>query len=187
MDILHNFLTYINSLDRNILDFIQNNMRNPFLDRVMPFITALGNGGIFWILICIILLITKKYRKAGMVCALSLIITTILGDGIIKNLIQRSRPFMQDASMVLLIAKPITFSFPSGHTASSFAAAAALSTYIKPYGKLFFIPAALIAFSRLYLYVHFPSDVLGGIILGIVGFKLGDIFYNKLIRKRIAS
>lgn len=187
MDVLHNFLAYINSLDRNILDFIQNNIRSPFLDSTMPFITALGNAGVFWIVLCIILLITKKYRKAGIICALSLIATTILGDGIIKNLIQRARPFIQDTNVVLLIAKPITFSFPSGHTASSFAAAAALSTYIKPYGKLFFIPAALIAFSRLYLYVHFPSDVLGGIILGVIGFKLGEIFYNKFISKTLGS
>lgn len=181
---MHNFLVYMNTLDRNILDFIQRNMRNSFVDSIMPFITALGDAGIVWIILCIILLITKKYRKAGIVCALSLIITAILGEGIIKNIIQRARPFMSDENLVLLIAKPKTFSFPSGHTASSFAAAAALAGYIKPYGKLFFIPAALIAFSRLYLYVHFPSDVIAGIILGIVGFKLAETLYNKVINSK---
>lgn len=181
---MHNFLVYMNTLDRNILDFIQKNIRNPFLDSTMPFITALGDVGIFWIILCVILLITKKYRKVGIVCALSLIITTILGDGIIKNIIQRARPFMSDVNLVLLIAKPKTFSFPSGHTASSFAAAAALSAYIKPYGKLFFALAALIAFSRLYLYVHYPSDVIAGIIVGIVGFKLAETLYNKVIQSK---
>ncbi|WP_040212991.1 phosphatase PAP2 family protein [Clostridium polynesiense] len=181
---MHNFTVLLNNLDRNILNNIQQYLKNPFLDNIMPFITALGDAGIIWILISIILISTKKYRKAGIVCALSLAINAVLGEVVIKNVIQRARPFIHDPSLDLLIAKPKTFSFPSGHTASSFAAAAALSVYLKRYSIIFWVLAVLIAFSRLYLYVHFPSDVAGGILLGLISFKLADWTYKKFIKKR---
>lgn len=181
---MQDIVGFINELDLSILDSIQDIFQSSFLDKAMPVITALGNGGVIWIVISLMLIITKKYRKAGIIALMALLITTLLGEVIIKNLIQRARPFMDNESIKLLILKPTSFSFPSGHTGSSFAAASALAANIKGYGKYFLILAALIAFSRLYLYVHFPSDIAGGIILGVLSAKLAQVIYNRITEKK---
>lgn len=154
-------------MDFQILDFIQTHMRTPFLDSFFTRITHLGDAGTVWILIAVILLFTKKYRKAGIGMLIVMLIANIIGDQIIKPLVGRARPFTY-RDIQLLIPPPGRFSFPSGHTASSFGAAVFLYLYDKKLGTPAFILAALIAFSRLYLYVHYPTDVLGGILLGTV-------------------
>lgn len=97
----------------------------------------------------------------------SLIIATTLGEGIIKSWVQRPRPFADIPVYKLLISKPLTYSFPSGHTASSFAATGILWRDFRKYRGYILVGASLIAFSRLYLYVHYPSDIIGGIALGL--------------------
>ena len=154
-------------MDFQILDFIQTHMRTPFLDSFFTRITHLGDAGTVWILIAVILLFTKKYRKAGLGMLIVMLIANIIGDQIIKPLIGRARPFTY-RDIKLLIPPPGRSSFPSGHSASSFGAAVFLYLYDKKLGIPAFVLAALIAFSRLYLYVHYPTDVLGGILLGTV-------------------
>lgn len=172
---MHNFIM---NIDKSIIEFVRDYLHNPFLDKIMPFITSLGNIGLIWIIISIILLMSKKYRKAGILVICSLIINAVLGELVLKNIIRRPRPFMEISNINLLIPKPITYSFPSGHTASSFAAIGALFKTID--NKMILIPVVilglLIAFSRLYLMVHYPSDILGGIILGLISAKLASMY-----------
>lgn len=158
----------LESFDNAILLFINNMLHNPVLDKLMVFITSLGNLGLIWIAISLILISIKKYRTIGLISIGALIISSILGEGILKHLIQRPRPNGEINGITMLISKPITYSFPSGHTSSSFAAALVLSRYFKKFSWIFWGLAVAIAFSRLYLYVHFPSDILGGAILGLI-------------------
>lgn len=150
-----------------ILDYIQEFMRCSFLDMLMPAVTALGNYAILWIALSALLLCFPKTRRIGIVMSVSLIIEIVLCNVILKPAAARVRPFDVNTGIQLLIRAPKDFSFPSGHTGASFAAAAALffagSRAWIPAGAL----AVLIGFSRLYLYVHYPTDVLGGALLGI--------------------
>lgn len=156
----------IHNIDLNILKSLHGLVQNPFLDKVMPYITYLGNSGFIWIVISIVMICIKKYRKTGMLCLLALLLTTVMGEGIIKHLVQRQRPYSHFNSLNLLISEPVTYSFPSGHTGSSFAAATVLSCRMPKLTPWVFLFAILIAFSRLYLMVHYPTDVLAGALLG---------------------
>lgn len=180
-------MNFILNIDNSILDFIQNNLRCSLLDKIMPIITSLGNIGLLWIIIAIILLITKKYRKYGIIMGIALIIMLIFGNGILKNLFQRVRPYIANGFNDLLISKPIDTSFPSGHTYASFASAGVLYYMNKKVGIAAYILASLIAFSRLYLYVHYPSDVLAGIILGIITSFISIRIYNYFEKKKKVS
>lgn len=156
------------SLELEILDKIQQIFKSPFMDFVMPKITFLGNAGMLWIVICLVLLFSKRYRKTGITMALSLVTVLVVGLIVIKPLIMRPRPFMLNHGAALLISAPKDFSFPSGHTLASFTAALVLFDENKAWGTAALILAALIAFSRLYLYVHFPTDIAAGIVLAIL-------------------
>lgn len=155
------------ALEFEILDFIQTYLRTPLGDVVMPWITALGNGGILWVLTGFILLCRKKHRRAAVLLFLALGVEVILCNLCLKNVIAAPRPFTLNPSVKLLIPAPGDYSFPSGHTGAAFAAVWALRLGEEKYWYLALIPAGLIAFSRMYLYVHFPSDILGGIGVGI--------------------
>lgn len=173
-------MKFIQNLDDLIITFIQNNMRNEFLDWLMPIVTTLGNWGMIWFIIAIILLFYKKYRKYGLIIILSLILCALIGNIGIKNLVGRLRPFNINTSIKLLITGPNDFSFPSGHTMSSFAPAVLLMFMNKKIGAAALVLATLIAFSRLYLYVHYPSDVVVGAIIGtFIALILGEIFIYK--------
>ena len=158
----------ISSFDINILNFIRDNLSNPILDNIMILFTTLGDRGIIWITIGIILLVQKKYRKIGFILLIALLINFVIGEVLLKNIIHRPRVFITNPNINILINPPESYSFPSGHTASSFAAATVLGYYFKKYRYVFYVIASLIAFSRIYLYVHYPSDVLAGVLLGIV-------------------
>ena len=143
-----------------------NNLHNPILDKIMIAITSLGNAGLVWIGIAIFLLFIKRTRKCGFLMLISMLLGLILGNGILKNLIARDRPCWIDTNMPLLIPNPHDYSFPSGHTLASFEAAIMIFLHNKKWGAISLAAAVLIAFSRLYLFVHFPTDILGGMILG---------------------
>lgn len=151
-----------------ILNYLQH-LRTPFGDVFMPFVSSLGNAGIIWILLAIVLLLIPKTRKAGWLVFIALLFDVVYCNLILKNVFHRTRPYDINTAVQLLIAKPIDFSFPSGHTAASFAAVTALF-FTK--NKKMWIPAlvlaCLIAFSRMYLYVHFPTDILGGVAIGVL-------------------
>lgn len=150
------------------LNLIQE-IHNSFLDNVMCFITHLGDSGFIWIILAIILLFKRNTRKVGIVVLAALILELILCNGILKNIFVRIRPCDINTSIKLLIERPNDYSFPSGHTASSFATVTALLLCkMKRIGKVALLLAILIAFSRMYLYVHYPTDILCGIVVGLI-------------------
>ena len=159
-------LKFFKIIDNKGLKYISEKCKNRIFDKIMPIITMMGNLGIIWLVISVLMLLKVEDRIIGISVILALILTTIIGEGIIKHIVKRNRPF-QNYEDELLINKPITYSFPSGHTASSFAA---LAVFFQMNGKLGLIMspiATLIAFSRIYLKVHYPTDVIFGIFLGI--------------------
>lgn len=172
------------ALDLNILRFLQK-LRFPLLDLMMTFVTTIGNGGIIWIVISLVLLIQndKKKKRMAFTIILSLIISSVIGLLILKPIIARPRPFLTANFNDLLIKAPIGYSFPSGHTSSSFAAGTAIYKHNKKFGHLAFILAALIAISRMYHSVHYPTDIIGGVLLGlasgIVSYKITKNIENK--------
>lgn len=165
----------ITSIDFKILDAIQS-ITNPVLDAFFVVITHLGDAGALWIAIAVLCLCFKKTRKCGVMLAAVLILGTLLGNMALKNIIARPRPFVQNPEMLkeLLIAAPHGFSCPSGHTLASFESAFVIFLNNKKWGIVSLVIAALIAFSRMYLYVHFFTDILLGTLLGIV---LGCLVY----------
>ena len=159
-------LNFFKIIDNKGLKYISEKCKNRTFDKMMPIITMMGNLGIIWLIISVLMLLKVVDRIIGVGVILALILTTIIGEGIIKHIVRRNRPF-QNKEDELLINKPITYSFPSGHTASSFAA---LAVFFQMNGKLGLMMspiATLIAFSRIYLKVHYPTDVIFGIFLGI--------------------
>ncbi|MGO5092870.1 phosphatase PAP2 family protein [Clostridium sporogenes] len=165
-------MNLIQNIDIYILDFIHKNIANNFLDKIMIFITSIGNLGLIWIGISLLLLISKRYRKVGVLCIASLFLSSLIGEVLLKNLVQRGRPFTAVEGINLLIKAPKSFSFPSGHTASSFAVATVVGRKIEKFKLPIYILAIAIAFSRLYLYVHYPSDVLVGALIGVISAKI---------------
>ena len=172
------------AFDLPILDWIQANIANGFLDFIMPIITAFGNGGIFWMACAAIMLIFPKTRKTGIAMAIALILGLIVCNLMLKPMINRPRPFKVQAEMGviinLLIKEPGPHSFPSGHTIASFEAGVAMLLGNKKLGIPAFILAILIAFSRLYLYVHYPTDVIASIILGTLFAIIGHVVAQKI-------
>lgn len=151
-----------------ILDFIHTYFSNPVMDVVMKFVSFLGSLGMIWIVITIILLVTKKYRTLGRSLAINLGLNFIACNLIIKPIVARLRPFEFNQSINLIVSTPIDPSFPSGHTLFAFAAATIFFVYNKKIGLFMYLFACVMAFSRLYLYVHFPTDVAFGAVLGIL-------------------
>ena len=155
------------NIELSILDWIQT-LHTPFLDKIMVFITRLGDAGIIWIVLSIVLLLIPKTRKSGAVMVAALVVDVLLCNIVLKNLVARTRPYDVNTGVHLLVAKLHDYSFPSGHTAASFTSVTAL--YLageKKLWKFALVLACLIAISRLYLYVHYPTDVLGGVLVGI--------------------
>ena len=152
------------NIELSILDWIQT-LHTPFLDKIMVFITRLGDAGIIWIVLSIVLLLIPKTRKSGAVMVAALVVDVLLCNIVLKNLVARTRPYDVNTGVHLLVAKLHDYSFPSGHTAASFT-----TLYLageKKLWKFALVLACLIAISRLYLYVHYPTDVLGGVLVGI--------------------
>lgn len=173
------------NLDWIILNKIQGAMSSGFMDMIMPKITLLGSAGIIWIIIGVALLISKKHRRIGFLVLIGLLLELIIGNGILKNLVARPRPCWLNHDFKLLVTMPKDYSFPSGHTFASVIATTILVLYRKEWGWFLLPLTVVIAFSRLYLYVHFPSDVLAGAVLGVI---IGCITYyagNKIIDKII--
>lgn len=162
----------------SFLYFLQG-LHNPVLDKVMMALTTLGDMGAIWIIIALVMLLQKKYRRCGIGMAISLILMLIIGDGILKHLFMRDRPCWLDTSVELLIRLPKDYSFPSGHTFASFASAVTVFLHYKKEGIAYLVLAALISFSRLYLFVHFPTDVLASIVLGTSVAFLVWFFMNR--------
>lgn len=154
-------------------------IHSPVLDKLMVFFSVLGDSGIMWIALAVILLCWKNTRKCGMQMGAAMLITFIIGNLILKNLVARDRPCWIDESVQLLLANPWDYSFPSGHSMNGFTAAVTICFYHKKWGAAAVVIAGIIAFSRLYNFVHFPTDVFAGIAIGICS----AVFTNWLFRK----
>ena len=172
------------NFEGSFLLFIQEHLRAPALNGVMCFITHLGDTGAIWIAFTLLLLFLPRTRKAGMICAAALIVNLLLTNIALKNIIQRIRPYDVMDSLKILVEAEHDFSFPSGHTAASFACAWAMRRTLP---KKCWIPAivlaALISLSRLYVGVHYPTDVIGGAIVGIFAAELSFRVLRKHVLK----
>jgi len=171
------------ALELSILDWIQANLRCGFLDAVLPVASRICDHGEVWIVLAVLLLLDKRIRKTGLCLAVSLVLDLVCCNLVLKPLVGRIRPFAVNPGVALLTPPPLDASFPSGHTAASFTAASALWTANSTMRWPSLILAVVISLSRLYLYVHWPTDVLAGavlgIVLGFVGTKLAEKAINR--------
>lgn len=157
------------------------NIHNPVLDKIMIVLSTIGDAGLLWIGVAILLICMKKYRKCGLQVAVAMLLTFIVGNLILKNMIHRDRPCWIDPSITLLVKSPSDFSFPSGHSMNGFTASVSILLCDKKLGIAAVILAAAIAFSRLYNFVHFPTDVITGIVIGIIS----ALFVNYLFQRKV--
>lgn len=188
-------IEFITQIDHSILLFIQENLRFDWFTEPTIFVSHLGDHGKIWIILCLTLLLFKRTRKAGICGLLALLINLLITNVTLKPLVARVRPYEQFNDLILLLERQKDFSFPSGHTSSSFAAAWAIfQTYRLPklaadcstradknrkmdtdgwkkewslLGISALILAVWIGWSRIYVAVHFPTDVLAGAVIGV--------------------
>ncbi len=177
-------MDFIEKIDADILLWIQDYLRNDVLTFIMKFITHLGDAGLMWILIALGLLCFKKTRKVGAMCAVALVMSLLINNVILKPLIGRVRPYEVIDGLTLLVKKAHDFSFPSGHTASSFACGVVLFCKLpKKYGIPALIMAFVMGFTRLYIGIHYPTDVIAAVFTGslcaFLGMKIVDIIIAK--------
>lgn len=160
-------LEMLQPIDFSILYWIQSNVVHDVFNPLMIFVSTLGNAGIIWIILGAAMLPFRRFRVCGLAVLIGLLCGLLIGNLWLKPWVARPRPCWIDDSVQMLIAVPHDYSFPSGHTLSACIAAVTTWLYHKRLGAVTLILAALMAFSRLYLFVHFPSDVLAGALLGI--------------------
>ena len=162
-------------MDRSVFFFINHGLSNPFFNFIMPVISEIGNGPILFIISLALILSKKRELKlTGLIMFAGLIVSFCLVSGL-KVLIARPRPSLVFAN-VCLLAKVKGMSFPSSHATASFMTAAVLTAYFKKYAVLFYSFAAAVAVSRVYMGVHYPSDVLAGAVMGVaIGYLLTKI------------
>lgn len=176
------------SFDLPILEWIQANLQSPVMDKIMPIITLFGEGGIFWIAFAVVLMLFHKYRKVGIGMLVALILGVLVCNVTLKPLIARIRPYDYQMEhfgkeIILLIKAQHDYSFPSGHTIACFEASTVLLINDKRLGIPATILSLLVAFSRLYLYVHYPSDVIFSFFFGILFAIIGNAAVNAYFKK----
>ncbi len=183
-------------MDRSLFYFCNQGLRNWFFDAILPFVTDLNRKPIALVVVGILwLLLLTKGGRHGRIAALLLIPTTTLSDqlnsSMLKYIIERARPCHELANVHLLVGCGSGYSFPSSHAVNNFAGAIVLAYFIPKWTWTFFSFAALVAFSRVYVGVHYPSDVIGGAFLGlaigaavITAFR---VFEEWWIRRRSSS
>ena len=196
--------------EESMLLGIQEHLRNDFLTPIMKFITMLGDKGIFWIIVTLALLIIpaimlkrsngnsgrqKALRAlfiAGIMCAIAFILSALVNNLCLKHIVDRTRPYELINGLTLLVDRADDASFPSGHAAASFSVATVLLFRLpKKFGVPAFVLAAIIAFSRLYVGIHFPTDVLvgtiDGIVIGCISIIIGNKFAKFIKKKRFPA
>lgn len=160
MEIIHNF-------DYIILNAIQQSLRCEFLDLFTLTLSYVTTSGIIWVVAGIVMLFSRKHRASGIIMLVSLTVVFLTGDVLLKHLVNRPRPFTVNTDITLLIKPPSGSSFPSTHSALAAASTTVLLARNKVLGLIVTVITVCIAFSRLYLYVHYPTDVFAGLMLGI--------------------
>jgi undecaprenyl-diphosphatase len=170
-------------MEASILNWIRANLSSGLGDFLMPVISRLGDGGLIWIVFTVILLLIPRLRKYGIISVTALLLSLLFCNILAKPLIARGRPFIDISDIELLIPVPGDFSFPSGHASAAFASAVSITFAGKRLGIPALMLAVLIAFSRLYLCVHYVTDVLAGVALGIGCAFLARFIYEKIFNK----
>ena len=177
-------------MDGQLLLWIRETFGNPVLDRIMIFISSLANKGMLWIGIGVVLLLLgvngRKWSERGLLVLLSLALNAVICNVWLKPMVARTRPY-DLLGYEILVRRLGDYSFPSGHTSASFAAATALYAIDRRWGTAAYILAVLIGFSRLYLGVHFPTDVLAGAVIGILAAKAAQWILEKKLHFRFHS
>lgn len=161
-------LVSLQAWDSHWFLWLNHNLQNPFLDWLMPKISELGSGGLIWLFVAFGLAVFGKGRgrKMAFLGMVALLIAWFVGNEVLKSWVARPRPFVTLSDVRLLVNRPSDFSFPSGHTTTSFAPAAAFYRKHKPLGTAALVLAVVIGLSRIYIGVHYPLDVLGGALVG---------------------
>ena len=176
------------SFDLPILDWIQATMQSDFMDKFMPIITLFGEKGLFWMVLSALFLLFPKTRKMGLGMALAMALGLLVCNITLKPLVARPRPYDFQLSefgrvIPLLIEAQHDFSFPSGHTIACFEASVVMLRNNKWVGVPAFILGVLVSFSRMYLYVHYPTDVIVSVILGTLFALIGDAIAGAIAPK----
>jgi hypothetical protein len=169
------FLEAVTTWDASVITAIYENVHSAFLTMFFRIVTLLGEGGIFWIAVAVILLFFKKTRRSGICIGASLLIGVIVGNGIIKNVVARPRPYDAIAGIESVVSHLSDYSFPSGHSLCCFEAATALAMNRTKWAIPAYVGAVLVAVSRLFLFVHYPTDVICGTLLGVLFGVLGSL------------
>ena len=161
---------FLEAWDASVLLWVQENLRTPFGNILIPLWTHLGDHGLLWIVLALVLLCIPKTRRAGALALGGLVFSLLAVNVTIKHLVARPRPWLTISGLLALVNEPDPNSFPSGHTSAAFAAAVAWARtlprrWMKAVGL---VMAALMGLSRLYVGVHFPSDVLCGVLVGLL-------------------
>jgi undecaprenyl-diphosphatase len=177
-------MTFFQQLDISFIFYIQNHLRSSLLTPAMIFFSSIGTAGLVWILGGALMIVFKKTRYCGLLLLLCLGISWIINDMLLKPLIQRARPYTVLADLQALLPLRHDFSFPSGHTATSFATAFAVTRTLGKRWSWVYAVTGLISFSRIYLGMHYPSDVLGGAILGTLAAFAVCLLANKYLMPR---
>ncbi|MBQ6374518.1 MAG: phosphatase PAP2 family protein [Clostridia bacterium] len=176
-------MTAVNTFDHSILYWIQESLRSDAFSPIVKLITHLGDAGMFWIALTLLLLIFRKTRRIGVTCMISMIIGMVITNLVIKNWAARIRPYDFFNDLTVIIERQKDFSFPSGHTTNSFACAWVIFRMAKKrYGVPALVLAILIALSRLYVGVHYPTDVFAGVVIGILSAECARLIVRTLRR-----
>lgn len=172
----------IQNFDSSIMYKVQE-IHNPILNSIMIFFTKIGDIGLVWLVLGLVLFFFKKTRKAGILLYLSQLLNIIVVT-ILKDTIQRPRPFLTLTDLHPLISLPTSYSFPSGHASSAFAGALIIAYMFRKWLVPAYIVAIMIAVSRVYLGVHYPSDIIVGAVIGTLSSIIIIALYNKLLFKK---
>lgn len=179
-------MNVLNEFEIKILEFLQNNSCK-FLDIVMPYITYLCEFGLLSLILAVVFLIFPKTRKMGLTLLIAILAGYLIVNKTLKPAFERVRPYNFKPIQNMLIAKKGGYAFPSGHTLVAFETAMSIFLYKRKWGKFCFALAFAVGFSRMYLYMHYPTDVIAGAVIGVIiayiSYRIVNVLWERLNKK----